>query len=275
MVKNSIRIVVALLAFFLLVAAGTVGDCSGWSSSNGPWPVDPDPVPAPLFEGEIDSADSAVVAAILALNSVRDVPLRRLVAATSSRITSLYLISGPCGSPPVVYLDTNHISVLPNIVGRLSLLRTLSLDNNLLEMLPDSIGNLRSLHALELSSNRIIGLPDQIVYLDSLTQLNLSGNVLTQIPDSIGRLLMLNSLGLQDNRLIGLPVSIGDLSSLQRLSLRSNELEALPGSVTRLTALLVGYVVTLGDNRLCNLPDSVAAWATSADKNWRSTQRCN
>lgn len=61
-----------------------------------------------------------------------------------------------------LHFDSNQFRVLPEGVGSLANLVTLSIKNNILDELPATVGNLRRLERLEVSGNNLRELPPQV-----------------------------------------------------------------------------------------------------------------
>ncbi|KAE9444621.1 hypothetical protein C3L33_23481, partial [Rhododendron williamsianum] len=120
-------------------------------------------------------------------------------------------------------MDGCHLSYLPEEIGNLISLQTLTLAKNNLNTLPDGICNLTCLKRLNLAKNNVSNLPSGIGRLTSLEGLNLSRNNLWTLPDTIGKLSCLKYLWVGNNKLSHLPSEIGDLDSLKTLGL--SELE--------------------------------------------------
>ena len=138
-------------------------------------------------------------------------------------------------------------------------LAELNLGNNLIAALPDSLGRLVSLKTLSLESNRLHGpLPSPILRLHNLQVLRLSSNSLTSLPDTLGDLHSLTTLTLDNNALSELPAGIGRLSSLETLILRGNTLSSLPDSIGNLTKL---RLLSASSNKLSRLPASLSSCA--------------
>uniref|UniRef100_A0A2N9EG16 CNNM transmembrane domain-containing protein n=1 Tax=Fagus sylvatica TaxID=28930 RepID=A0A2N9EG16_FAGSY len=76
---------------------------------------------------------------------------------------------------------TNDEGEIPEVLGRLTILRLLNLSHNSLTgHIPSSLANLSALESLDLSSNRLTGeIPMQLTSLTFLAKLNLSQNQLT------------------------------------------------------------------------------------------------
>ena len=149
-----------------------------------------------------------------------------------------------------------RLTTLPEDIGDLSALITLSLNNNEFLSLPESIVNLASLEQLFLASNQITSLPDSIGNLINLKEMVISYNRIENLPQSIGSLVSLEQLWTQQNQLVDLPQSIGNLSQLQRLYLDYNSLQSLPESIGELDNLIF---LSLDNNNLLFLPEELCS----------------
>ncbi len=153
-----------------------------------------------------------------------------------------------------LYLSSNQLSTLPEIVGQLQSLTSLDLGSNQLSTLPESLGQLQSLTLLYLGFNQLSTLPEIVGQLQSLTSLDLSSNQLSTLPEIVGQLQSLTSLDLSSNQLSTLPEIVGQLQSLTSLDLSSNQLSTLPEIVGQLQSLTS---LDLGSNQLSTLPEIV------------------
>ena len=154
----------------------------------------------------------------------------------------------------ILLLNNNELTILPESIGDLILLKNLNLSNNKIQFLPNNIYKLVLLRTLNLSSNKLNILPDSILYLTNLTELILSNNKLTELSSSIGNLNHLTELRLNNNKLNTLPESIGNLTSLSILEIENNKLTTLPNSIGNLTVLTS---FGLKNNKLTTLPYSI------------------
>ncbi len=113
----------------------------------------------------------------------------RIAALTTCDLTSLDLSStnmtrleeGLFPQLPALVkliLDGNQLVVLPDTLGELKRLETLSCSNNLLATIPESIGHLKALKELLMHNNNLKTLPQALWYCESLTHINLSSNLL-------------------------------------------------------------------------------------------------
>jgi len=106
-------------------------------------------------------------------------------------------------------LEGNQLTNVPSPnIGNLKKLRFLYLNNNHLTLLPCDIGNLTNLENLRLESNNLVSLPSSIGHLKRLSNFNLSSNKLTSIPDEIRQIDTLQGLYLNvsNNLLISIPI---------------------------------------------------------------------
>ncbi|KAM0746823.1 L domain-like protein [Meredithblackwellia eburnea MCA 4105] len=197
---------------------------------------------------------------------------RFALSGTGSTLTSLNLSHAKLaslatdmfdhlGSIENLVFDSNQIRVLPEGVGSLTNLVTLSIKNNILDELPATVGNLQRLQSLQISGNNLRELPDGIWHCGQLSVLNASSNLLKDFPDppptplsdgfedidarklstiskapstGVGRLtqplaLSLQKLYLGDNRLgddVFVPISL--LTELRILNLSFNDIFEIP-----------------------------------------------
>ncbi len=156
-------------------------------------------------------------------------------------------------------IDRTEITSLPESFGDLTSLKELDLIFNQLTSLPESFGNLKSLVYLSFNGNSLYNLPESFGNLTSLEYLHLSSNKLTSLPDSFGNLSSLEYLKLSNNLLSSLPESFGDLKSLKELHIGFNELTSLPESFGNLSSL---EYLFLFHNNLINLPESFGSLKT-------------
>ena len=96
-------------------------------------------------------------------------------------------------------LSDINLSILPETIGLLTNLKTLSIEACGLTEVPESIGNLTNLRELNLKENELTSMPDSIGNLTNLEELRLNGNQLVTLPDSIANIPKLKVLNLRDN----------------------------------------------------------------------------
>ncbi|GLT28267.1 hypothetical protein SLA2020_032110 [Shorea laevis] len=171
----------------------------------------------------------------------------------SSPLQQLYLGVMDCGrrlpesigdlkSLQSLSLSCNLEGSIPASIGNLSQLTDLSLSyNNLSGQIPSSLANLTQLTFLDLFHNQFSGpIPTSIGNLSQLTQLSLCFNNFNgQIPSSLGNLTQLTFLQLSNNQFSGpIPTSIRNLRQLTYLYFSSNNLSRqIPSSLSNLTQL--------------------------------------
>ncbi|HWT03900.1 MAG TPA: COR domain-containing protein [Pyrinomonadaceae bacterium] len=156
---------------------------------------------------------------------------------------------------PGLNLSFQHLTMLPESIGRLTHLKRLFLDNNQLTTLPESISLLTQLQYLSIRNNQLTSLPEFISRLAHLERLDLDYNQLTTLPESIGRLTVLRSFDLSYNQLTLLPESLRTMKSLISLHLRGNNALGLPEEVLAVdnpNAILEYYFRLRGGRRPLN-----------------------
>ena len=168
-------------------------------------------------------------------------------------------------------------STLPTAIDRLSNLYDLRLKINA-TVLPDSIGNMRALRTLSLGWNRLRTLPDSFGRLTELIRITARNNLFASCPPALKRMRSLLSLELKNNRRFAYigedtfpptlehldlgdlritsisPAAFSSVPNLMLLMLKNNMLRSLPttlGLLTKLLHLDVSY------NALTELPTEI------------------
>lgn len=134
----------------------------------------------------------------------------------------------------LMYFDVSDLECvsIPEEIGRLSNLKTLGIIGcKNLRSLPDALGNLTSLTSLSAFFNALEELPSSIDRLKSLETLDVSNNKLRSIPRAILSLKNLRRLDLEGNQLTRLPAWLRSLNNLEELYLQENELLGLPSEI--------------------------------------------
>jgi len=148
---------------------------------------------------------------------------------------------------------------VPQELGTLSLLESLSLRGNQFSGSIPELGKCTSLHNLNLSQNRFTGvIPSSVGMLTQMTSLNLATNRLTsQLPTEIGQLERLQFLTAGSNSLNGpLPTQLGLLTVLRGLDLEMNSLStSLPTQLGLLPNL--GMLHLTSSKLLGSLPTEI------------------
>ena len=151
-------------------------------------------------------------------------------------------------------LSDNNFLRLPTALNRLTELKTLRLCRSGQTEFPECVKNLRRLSRLDLRQNQIETVPTWVAELWDLRELDFSRNELTALPESLCALWQLQTLNLSENQLTTLPESLGQLPQLRSLNVSSNELTALPKSLGQLSRL---QTLNLSRNQLTALPESL------------------
>lgn len=164
-----------------------------------------------------------------------------------------------CTLTTLEQLTLQQITVLPEAMGNLQQLRRLNIDNSPgLTLIPDSIGSLTALTSLSIGHTGITEIPESIGRLQHLNSLAIHNNrQLKELPAAIGQLKQLSMLTAFHNSNtsntipLGIPESLGDLENLERLNLADNHLTGLPVSIANLQEL--GFL-ELSKNKFTNVP---------------------
>ena len=135
-----------------------------------------------------------------------------------------------------MHLSHNHLSELPESIGRLGALREIKAEGNRLESLPTSIGQLANLAELDVSDNQISQLPETMGGMRSLVILVISENPLSELPEAL-RHSPLVDLCANSTALGQLPPMIFSLRSLESLLLAETPMTLLPREIAQLDRL--------------------------------------
>jgi adenylate cyclase len=111
------------------------------------------------------------------------------VDASHNDITQLTLVPGPIGQPyALCTLDISYakLSTLDNFaLSNLTSLRYLRLDHNRIRHIPDQVGDLQCLISLSCSNNQLAALPSTIGRLQKLEVLDTHNNSIGDVPATI------------------------------------------------------------------------------------------
>jgi len=151
-------------------------------------------------------------------------------------------------------VKNNELTKLPKSITQLTNLQELIIESNEITELPADLGNLSKLHTLYAYRNQLTQLPESITTIDSLQVLWLHHNHIQTLPENIGELNLLEELWLHHNQLTNIPQSIGELSQLKSLKLDYNQLGSLPTSICNLAAEASGVLefnFSISNNLTC------------------------
>ena len=150
----------------------------------------------------------------------------------------------------VTLLMLQFVEEIPDAIGNLAAMKSLTIAGGRFPVIPDAIGNLGNLTKLSLWGDNFTIVPDTVWDLTSLENLYLKGQF-ARVPDAIGNLTNLTSLQL-DGQFAVLPNAIGNLTNLEVLSL-GGKFTVIPEAI--------GDLVNLGELSLRGesvvLPDAI------------------
>src|SRR5258706_2984878 len=181
-------------------------------------------------------------------SGTKDLDLRFL------QLTELPDSLGQLSQLETLSLSQNQLKELPKSIERLTNLKSLSVPGNQLKNLPEWVSNLSQLQFLDISKNQLMRLPESFANLENLKIFEAFENLLQTLPESFRQLVQIHKLNLSNNKLTTLPESLGQLTQLQELDLSNNQLTGLPESLGQLTQL---QTLELSHNQLTSLPDSL------------------
>lgn len=181
-----------------------------------------------------------------------------------------------------LYLDANHLKIIPESFWELKKLKKLSLEANadldILKLI-DVICFMPSLESLDLANCGLYYIPSQICRLKRLKELDLSANGLRSLPPEIDSLQSLGKLRLNSNPICldSIASSIKNLrqvkeldfadcemdswsenaqlpSNVEDLTLCSNKIKAIPANITKLKNL---KYLNLADNDVQKIDNGI------------------
>jgi Leucine-rich repeat (LRR) protein len=185
---------------------------------------------------------------------VRTINLSKEKGDLTKKLGSLPENMGNLQNLTTLSINGNNIRKIPDSIGELSLIDHLSIARNQLTELPESIGNLHSLESLFIGNNNIEELPESIGNLKSLKLLWLNHNNLKKLPKSIGNLESLVFLDLESNFIKDFPRELLNIPELSYIKLNENLLNKLPEDIDKLKQL---NVLLLNKNNLFELPENI------------------
>ncbi|MER6732738.1 COR domain-containing protein [Streptomyces puniciscabiei] len=142
---------------------------------------------------------------------------------------------------------------MPETIGELHWLLSLTLSSEQLVGLPRSIAKLTNLKALTIIGNGLATFPEALGRFTTLTDLRISAAELTELPDDLFSLTNLRSLTLYTSNISVLPEGLGNLTELVELTALLGGMTAIPDSIGRLTHLTQLQIQASG---ITTLPDS-------------------
>lgn len=134
-------------------------------------------------------------------------------------------------------LEHVKLAAIPRSIGNLKNLRKLHINGSAITALPETVGQLEKLDELVLAHNNLAAFPSTAVGLKNLTHLTLSDRNLKGLPDVFLGLAKLESLVLDYSPVGTLPEHMFDLAHLKSLSAEHCSLTAFPSRLVELKGL--------------------------------------
>ena len=135
----------------------------------------------------------------------------------------------------ILDLSGNHLSALPDDLGRLKNLRVLFASDNAFTILPEVLGSLPRLSQVGLRNNQL-NTVSAAALPPSLRWLILTGNAIAALPETLGQC-PLEKVALAGNRLTELPESLANCDHLALLRISANPLRTFPEFLNQLPRL--------------------------------------
>lgn len=146
--------------------------------------------------------------------------------AAFTRMTDTNQTSSPAAELTIDAHD--FVQTLPDSIGDLTSLTSLTIRDQPIRELPSSIGNLENLKTLIITNAPLTRLPDSIGNLTHLTDLEIVGTDITSLPDTIGNLTNLERIDAPHNKLTSVPDAISNLPKLNEVDFSDNPLTVIP-----------------------------------------------
>lgn len=166
------------------------------------------------------------------------------------------------GTMRVHVIDLRYcgLTVLPAAALVWDELEVLELRGNLIAELPTTVNQLSNMQRIFLEMNQVRELPNTLCELKKLTNLYIAFNKLTALPSCIGDLgSTLGDIWLRGNNIPTLPESFCELVHLGSAYIMEAGFEELPACFGRVGSALRYTHLELENNKLKELPDSMAS----------------
>lgn len=141
-----------------------------------------------------------------------------------------------------------HMRDFPNV------LRTLDLSENRFALLPDAVGRFTLLKHLNVNANRLTELPEALGALVKLETLSAINNLIVRVPRSLAQLNNLKKVLLANNQITEFPVQLCGLRHLDLVDLSRNKITAIPAEVRTLYAI----ELNVNQNQLAAIAEEMA-----------------
>ncbi|PPU86305.1 HpaF protein [Xanthomonas populi] len=207
-----------------------------------------------MHNGERDISRDVLQSVANAIRRVAAGESNTLVLPYGLPATTLPESIGRLGALQSLSLIGTGLESLPDSLGQLQL-RSLQVASSPLERLPTSLTSLTNLKNLMLTALPLEELPADLGRMQSLRRLTLGGGHYARLPDSVIHLSQLYELSVKSSHLGELPQNIGNMQALRSLEVSSSKLKQLPGSLTRLRRLKA--LKLSGNSKLAQLPEDI------------------
>lgn len=129
-------------------------------------------------------------------------------------------------------LSDNKFSQIPDSIGSFLQLKHFQINHNRLTGLPDALGKLSKLESLSAESNRISFIPTSIHSLNHLKQVFLADNKLVEFPMAFCNLKQLDILDLSRNQIQSIPDGVHSLQ-VAELNLNQNQISLISQDIAK------------------------------------------
>jgi len=137
-----------------------------------------------------------------------------------------------------IYMFSQNISELPEALGELTRLKSLSLaDNRLTKLSGKILSKLKNLRSLDLSRNQLTNIPTGLSKLNRLETLNISINKFNKLPNSIFKIESIETLYADENKIKEIPDEINQFLFLENLHVNDNMITHISESINDISSL--------------------------------------
>lgn len=209
----------------------------------------------------IDSAQYSAVRQFLDALLLPELSVEEVVTVRQGEIEELSLIN-------------KELTTLPDMSG-LTFLKRVRLDSNAIAILPESLGDLTNLLSLSVAHNTVTKLHTTLYKNSALTSLDISHNQINELPPDIKALTKLKVLEMASNMINTIPDEISFCSFLTIFNAENNEITTIPADFHTSFVMLLDVNLTFNRIDPTTLSDELKQWLTGyhENKNWLDTQK--
>lgn len=128
-------------------------------------------------------------------------------------------------------MDYSGITSLPEDIGNVTTLQSITAQESKITKLPDSFTKLVDLRTFNFYNSQLTSLPEDMGCLISLKSINITYCKINKLPDSICELIGLTELYAGNTDITSLPANIGNLVNLKNLDISNTGISVLPESI--------------------------------------------